>query len=180
MKELVNLFLQIALLRRGPQDLPASALLLVLTVLACVGVNLLVSFALPPARDPQPGLKDTFIGPLLVSTLYTLAWYVVLLRVVRRPERTLQTTTAVFGLQTLLALPWLACEWLLRRYGEDDTWQIPITCVALMLAAWLIAANSNIVKAALEWSAMASVALVILQMVVGELVVLALFAPVST
>jgi hypothetical protein len=34
MQELVKLFTQIALLRRGPQDLPASMLLLALTIVA--------------------------------------------------------------------------------------------------------------------------------------------------
>jgi hypothetical protein len=172
MRELLGLFMQIALLRRGPQDLPASALLLVLTVLAYLGVYALFSCLLPPAKELPPGVRVEWLAPLLIGTLFTLLWYAVLLRVVRRPERTLQTTTAVFGLQTVLALPWLAGGWLLQRYGEDTTWQVPITCVVLMLVAWVIAANSNIVRAALEWSAMASVALVILETVVSELLVL--------
>ena len=43
--------------------------------------------------------------------------------------------------------------------------------------AWLIAANSYIVKAALEWSSTASVVLVILQWLVEAALLLALFAP---
>ena len=49
----------------------------------------------------------------------------------------------------------------------------------LMLFIWLIAANSHVVKAALEWSNLASVALVILQFLAEQLVLLGLF-PVST
>src|SRR6202021_86157 len=48
MKELVRLFAQIALMRKGPQDLPASAALLVATAAAFFIVNCLVSAALPP------------------------------------------------------------------------------------------------------------------------------------
>jgi hypothetical protein len=180
MRELVALFLQIALLRKGPQDLPVSALLLGITIIAYLAVNMLVSFALPPAKELPPGVKMDWLAPLLISALFTLVWYAALLRVVRRPERTLQTTTAVFGFQTILAPLSVAFEWLMRRFGEDVTWQIPITCAGLMLVAWLIAANSNIVKAALDWSAMASVALVILQMVAGWLLLLALFAPINS
>ena len=44
---------------------------------------------------------------------------------------------------------------------------------------WLIAANSHVVKAALEWSNLASVALVILQFLAEQLVLLGLF-PVSS
>jgi hypothetical protein len=177
MRELVSLFMQIALLRRGPQDLPASMLLLVVTVMAYLAVNVLVSLALPPVKELTPAVRGGWLAPLVISTLFTLAWYAILLRLVRRPERTLQTATAVFGFQTVLAPVSVAFEWLMRRFGEDSTWQVPITCAGLMLVAWLIAANSNIVKAALEWSGMASAALVILQMVTGWLLLLAIFAP---
>jgi hypothetical protein len=43
-----------------------------------------------------------------------------------------------------------------------------------VLLVWLIAANGHVVKAALEWSGPASVALVILQVLVQNLVVLSL------
>ena len=55
MKELIGLYTQIALLRRGPQDLPASMLLLVLTIGGYLCVNLLVALALPPVPQlPRP------------------------------------------------------------------------------------------------------------------------------
>jgi hypothetical protein len=169
MKDLVRLFAQIALLRRGPQDLPASLLLLTLTVLGYLCVNFLLSSVLPP--------DSHWLGPLLVDTLFMLLWYVGLLKLLGRPERILQTTTAVFGFQAVLSPLLIASEWLMRRFSEDATWQVPVTCVGLLLLAWLIAANSHVVKAALEWSGSASVALVILQMLAGWLVVFAVFPP---
>jgi hypothetical protein len=48
MKELVKLFTQIALLRRGPQDLPASMLLLALTIVTYLAMNVLLNGLLPP------------------------------------------------------------------------------------------------------------------------------------
>jgi hypothetical protein len=177
MRELIRLYTQIALLRRGPQDLPVSTLLLVLTVLAYLLISLVVSLILPPVKEQLP--LSRWLVPLLIGTVFTLVWYAALLRLVGRPERTLQTVTAVFGLQTMLAPPSIAFEWLMQRYIEDSTWQVPITCVGLLLLAWLIAANSHIVRAALEWSAMASVALVILQILAGWLLLLAVFSPVK-
>ena len=50
MKELVKLFTQIALLRRGPQDLPASMLLLALTIVAYLVVNLAAEWPAAAAR----------------------------------------------------------------------------------------------------------------------------------
>lgn len=172
MWELIRLFTQIALLRRGPQDVPVSKLLLALTVSGYLCVNVLVSSMLPPVKG--------WPGPLVVDTLFTLLWYVVLLRLAGRPERTVQTATAVFGLQAVLSPLLVASEWLMRRAQESSAWQLPIACAGLALLVWLIAANGHVVKAALEWSQIASVALVILQVFAGQLLLLALFAPVST
>jgi hypothetical protein len=170
MKELIQLFTQIALLRRGPQDVPASILLLVLTVLGYFGVSFLVSSLLPPTPD--------WLAHLLLDVPFTLVWYVLLLKVVGRPERILQTTTAVFGFQTVLSPLAVLSEWLTLRFAQDSTWDLPVKLMGIVLVVWVIAANSHIVKAALEWSSAASVALVILQIVAGQALVLALF-PVS-
>ena len=171
MSEFIRLYTQIALLRRGPQDLPASRLLLVLTVAGYFAVSFVVSSLLPP--------EERWREDLLVGTLFTLLWYALLLRLVGRPERTLQTTTAVFGFQAVLAPLVVSCGWLVRRFSEDSPWQLPANCALLLLFAWVIAANSQIVKAALEWSATSSVALVILETLAGWLVQSALFPPVK-
>jgi hypothetical protein len=170
MKELIQLFAQIALLRRGPQDLPASPLLLALTVSGYVLVSLIVTSVLPPVQGAQ----------VLVAALFTLLWYVMLLRFCGRSERILQTATAVFGLQALLAPLVSASDWLWLRFGADSFWQLPVLLIVLVVAVWLIAASSHIVRAALEWSTPASVALVILQSFIGRLLMVALFPPVKT
>jgi len=85
----------------------------------------------------------------------------------------------VFGFQTVLTPLVDSCAWLVRRLGEDSPWQLPFMCALLLLFAWVIAANSHIVKAALDWSATSSVALVILQTLAGWLVLSALFPPVK-
>jgi hypothetical protein len=170
MKELIQLFAQIALLRRGPQDLPASGLLLALTLLGYLGVTFAVCSVLPPLRG--------WPAQVLVTALFTLLWYVVLLRVCKRSERLLQTATAVFGLQALLAPLQSTCEWLLLRVAQNSPWRVPVELGALALVVWLIAASSHIVRAALEWSSPASVALVILQSFATLLLLLTLFPPV--
>jgi hypothetical protein len=84
MSEFIRLYMQIALLRRGPQDLPASRLLLVLTVAGYLAVNFVVSSVLPPG--------GRWLEALLVATLFTLLWYMLLLRLAGRPERALRTS----------------------------------------------------------------------------------------
>src|SRR3977135_247949 len=135
MRELIQLFAQIAMLRRGPQDLPASTLLLALTVLGYLGVNLVVSSVLPPVRG--------WPAQVLVDTLFMLAWYVALLKLLGRSERILQTATAVFGLQGLLSPLLIASDWLMLRFGEDTLWQVPVACAGLLLIIWLGAGPSH-------------------------------------
>jgi purine-cytosine permease-like protein len=114
MKEVIQLFTQIALLRRGPQDLPASLLLLALTMIGYFVVNFVVSGLMPP-------IKGWAEHPA-IEILFTFAWYFVLLRLAGRSERTLQTTTAVIGYQTVLSPPLIISEWLVLRFAQDSTW----------------------------------------------------------
>jgi len=172
MREVLKLFAQITLLRRGPQDLPASGLLLLLTVAAYVGVNCLVSIAFPPARN-WPAL-------LLVDVGFLLVWNALLLKVAGRPERTLQTTTAVFGYQLLLAPLLVTLQWLAQRFHGDLTWEGPLVFAGLVLLVWLVAANTRIVSAALEWSITASAALVIVQTLAEELLQMTILVPVKS
>jgi hypothetical protein len=167
MRELIQLFTQIALLRKGPQDLPASVLLLAVTVVAYFVVNFIVSVLMPPITG--------WPAHLAVDVGFTLLWYVLLMRLAGKSERTLQTTTAVFGFQAVLSPLLVVSEWLMRRFAQDATWQFPVTLIGLVLIIWVIAANSHVVKAALEWSSPASVALVILQILAGQVVLFALF-----
>ncbi|HEX4647232.1 MAG TPA: hypothetical protein VH111_00250 [Steroidobacteraceae bacterium] len=173
MKQLIQLFAQIALLRRGPQDLPASTLLLALTVAGYLGVTLLVSSVMPPMPG-WPGAPQ-----VLADTVFTLVWYVALLKLVGRPERILQTATAVFGFQVVLSPLLITSDWLVLRFRQDDLWQLPVVSASLLLLVWVIAAYSQIVKAALEWSSPASVVLVILQTLTGQMLVIGLFPPVK-
>jgi hypothetical protein len=166
--ELIRLYSQIAVLRRGPQDVPASVLLLAATVVGYFLINFAIYAALPPLEGP-------WLPRLLLDVGFILTWYVVLLLLVRRPERILQTATAVFGFRALLSPIAILSEWFALRYQHDTFWQLPFSLVALVLLVWLIAANGHVVKAALEWSGAASVALVILQVLVEDLVVLSVF-----
>lgn len=168
MLSLVRLYADIALLRRGPEELPASLFLLLGTVVANFLVNFIVSTLLPP-----------FPGPwhlhLAVDILFTLAWYAVLMRLFARPERFLQTTTAVFGYQTVLAPVWIATAWLAGRFQQDDAWLIPVAIVGLGMLAWGLAANGRILRSALDQPMPICVSLALLQTIVGQLLLIGLF-----
>ncbi|HTX24659.1 MAG TPA: hypothetical protein VMD03_08380 [Steroidobacteraceae bacterium] len=168
MTDLARLYAEIAFLRRGPQDVPASMLLLALTVVAYFAVNILVNVMLPPLPDP-------WFPMLLIDVLFTLAWYSTLLRLLHRQERVLQTTTAVFGYRAVLAPLSIGSEWLVRRFAtEQSSWQLPLTVGYAAVAVWMIAANSRVLKAALEWSMFQCVALVLLEFIASGLLAVAI------
>jgi hypothetical protein len=170
MMELLRLYGQIALMRRGPQDVPASPLVLLVTVAAFFGVICLVSLALPPFPGP-------WALHLVVHVLFMLAWYAVLLRVQNKSERFLQTTTAIFGYQILLSPPILALSWLVRAFENQPVVWLPVIVLTLILAVWAIAVGAHIVRAALEWSMPASVSLIIAQELAAQLLFVLLFNP---
>lgn len=174
MLSLLRLFTDIALLRRGPEEVPASPLLLAGTVIANFIVNFLMSTLLPPIPGP-------WHLHLVVDIVFTLLWYVVLMRLFSRPERFLQTATAVFGYQTVLSPVWIATAWLAGRFQHDDTWIVPIALAGLGMLVWVLAANSRILRSALEQPLPICVSLALLQTVAGQLVLLSLFpAPVTS
>lgn len=99
---------------------------------------------------------------------------------VSRPERFLQTTTAVFGYQTVLAPVWIATAWLAGRFQDDDAWLVPIAVVGLGMLAWVLAANGRILRSALGQPMPVCVSLALLQTVAGQLVLLGLFPPAAS
>jgi hypothetical protein len=169
MKELFGLFAQIALSRKGPQDLPASSLLLVLTVLAYWVIRYAVSLAAPPAEHWRVHL--------LVQVVFTLAWYAVLLRAVGKPERFLQAATAIFGAWMLLEPPWVIAVHYWQGLPKEATLYAPMTILALAFTIWIIRAASYILKHALELPLLACVILTLLQTFTGEMLMRAASPP---
>lgn len=171
MTALIRLYVEIALLKRGPQDVPASGLLLALTIAAYFAINSAVNLVLP-----AQGVA--WVVMLAIDILFTLAWYAVLLVAVHRRERLLQTTTAVFGYRSVIAPLAIGAEWLMRRFGSVAAWQVPLMVVYLGIVVWMIAVNTHVLKAAIEWSTFQCVGLAILENVTGGLLVIA-FVPLA-
>jgi hypothetical protein len=175
MMELLRLYAQIALLRRGPQDVPASPLLLALTVAGFFAVNCVVGLLLPSGAGNWLQLA--------VEIAFLLAWYAALLSALKRSERFLQTATALFGYQLALSPLTIPAGWLIQRVvldgaaAQGSTWLLPVVVLGAAMAVWLIAAGAHVVKAALEWTTLPSVMLVIMQTMVGQALVVALFLP---
>jgi hypothetical protein len=161
---MLRLFLDIALMRRGPEDLPASPAVLALTAAGYFIVNFAVSTVAPPI--PGPWLEQ-----LVVDVAFTFLWYRILLNLRSKPERYLQTTTAVFGYQAVIAPIWVSCVWAVGHFRSNPAALFPISSAGLAILVWMLAVNVRILRSALEWSKGACVALVVLQTVIGQLLI---------
>lgn len=95
MKQFLRIFLDIVLWRRGPQDLPASGLLLALTVAAYLAVSV-VQLAMFD-ESVANWLFYLVLDPLLLG-----GWTWLVLRILGHRARLLQTASAVFGANAVL------------------------------------------------------------------------------
>jgi hypothetical protein len=170
MTELVRLYAQIALMRRGPQDLPALPLVLAMTVVAYFAVNSALSYVLPPLPVP-------WLLPLAFNAFFIFVWYAILLRLAGRGDRFVQTTSAVFGVHTVVSPFLIALAWASGRVEHQSTWQFPLVFLSIVLIVWVVAANTHILRQALEWSMLTCVGLVVLRLAVSELLFYVLFWP---
>jgi hypothetical protein len=116
-------FLDIVLWRRGPQDLPASRLLLWLTAAAYVAVSIV---QLTLLDEPAAAwLVFVVLDPVLLT-----AGVYLLLKLFGKMDRFLQTATAVLGTGVVLGLcMFLPVQWLLTVAG------VPVESTAAGLVA---------------------------------------------
>jgi hypothetical protein len=153
MRELFRAFLDIALWRKGPQHLPYSVLLFVVTLLAYFAMSIAISGAsdrlspesgTPPAGDPVTG--PSAFAATSIGIALTLAWIAVMLVVARRSPRFYQTATAVLGASIVIEPIFVLLPAVLVQVGAAVMAGI---LVPLMLA-WYVVAIAHIIRSALD------------------------------
>ncbi len=133
MLQFLKVFLDIVLWRRGPQDLPASRLLLWLSVGAYVAVTI-VQLAQVHETSAKWWVFVVADPALLVAGTWLL------LGLFGKRERFLQTATAVLGTGALLgALLVLPVQWLMATFGiQPNSTPAGIAGLGLVVAASLV------------------------------------------
>ena len=170
-----RLYAEIAVFRRGPEDLPVSALLLLLTIVAFLLVTLGLGSVMPVTAGNR-------IDLLALSAVFLLACYWVVLRLAGRPERFLQTLTAIFGFQLMIAPINVGFRALFQRYATSDPLSLPVWFMLLgvILFVWTLAINGRILRSATGWPLFSCVALVVLQEFLGVFVILSVVPAAAT
>ncbi len=151
MLALIRAFTDIALHRRGPQDLPASWFLLGLVVAAYSAVTALA------LRSPLMAVEHP-AGLLVADPLLTLAFLWAVLKAFARESRFLQTAAAVFGTMTLFSVLGMPLLYWAERPNVDVT--VPVI-LALVFTAWGIDVRSFVLARAIERPYVLAVAIVL-------------------
>jgi len=155
MRELFRAFIDIALWRRGPQHLPYSVLLFIVTLVAYFAMSVAISGAfdrLSPEPDTAAAasggtaMKQSVFASTSIGIAVTLAWIALLLLVVRRSPRFYQTATAVLGAGIVIEPIVVLLPAVLVRFGAATVAGI---LVPLMLA-WYVVAIAQIIRSALD------------------------------
>lgn len=143
MNQLLKVFVNICLLRTGPQQLPASRFLLLLTLLTHLLIGLV--FALFTLPLPQA---------LLAAAVGTALLYGVVLGLLsahRKPQRVPQTVAALAGSEVLLGVLALApTAWFYSV--EGDSVRIVPSLLSLVIIVWSVVVTVHILRHALQVS----------------------------
>lgn len=169
MNSLLIVFLDLLRLRRGPQDLPASQNLLIIS-----GFLLILTAMLGDNMNADLTGKLVFALTQVVILTATV-W--IILSINRKSERATQTLTAFYGTSVLMQLiVWPFRTWLLTM-GEEAQQQANLPLFAVIaLAIWSFVVMVHIYRNALDTTRGKAILIsIITQMVVG-MSMLTLFA----
>lgn len=148
MLRILQVFIDIAFWRKGPQHLPPSVLLLVLSCVVYLALTILASGAVEQLANvagdqpiPAPRMLDHIIGLAL-----TFGWVAIMLILVRKPKRFVPTVTAVLGTGIVIEPIALLVPAILMRAGASLL-ALPLF---LALLCWYLLAVAHIFSSAME------------------------------
>jgi hypothetical protein len=163
MQQLVRVFWDIALFRRGPRDVPASWLLLAIVAALYVALSAVQSRLLfGPRLAIVRGLADLAL---------TAAVFATALAVRRRGHRLLQTLSAMLGSGALLSLPMIAMLVARRELADGGAVTLLLSLLSVPLLVWYLFVVGHIVRQALEVPLFTGMAVAMTYVVLGYLLI---------
>jgi hypothetical protein len=161
LRALFSVVIDIILLRRGPENLPASTLLLALVIALNFLLYGILYYTLVMPNDPRT--SGSWPLQLVIGALVTMFWFRLALKLSHRSERFVQTMIAVFATNTLFLPAALPIIGALIPYSEKPGSPVPATLAlpALLIAIWILAVQARIVRSAFDWSWTGSIGFVV-------------------
>jgi hypothetical protein len=165
LRALLGVIVDIILLRRGPEHVPASpALLAVVIAIYAAGASLTASLFGPP--------EQRWAIELIVAIVVPLAFYNLALNIARKRERFAQTMTATFAVRAIFTpvlIPMSGALMSSVQGGQPAPSLLALLWLAGMI--WVFVVDVRIVRSAFEWPTPGALLLVIAQ----QLAMLAIF-----
>ncbi len=176
--EALRVLTGIARLQKGPEDLPFSVPLLVFLIVVSSALDA-VTWAVVPLPEKSAAEAS---GPLLIGIgiAVTTIWYGLLLRLAGKSERFVQTLTAVFGIQIILAPALLFTAWFYFSYYQDPTWKFPAGLLRSAVEVWALVILARILRAATHWPMFACVMLAIANELLSALLMASVVSPAAS
>ncbi len=159
MRQLFEVFWKICLLRKGPQDLPHSGLLLGLALAAHIFMGVILIL------QGDDRIQDAYTA--ILGTLLTVVLLSVILQVARRGSRLIQALTALAGCEVIIGVFYLLLGALAIFLGEDAD---ALALFWLGLLSWNIVVVGHILRHAINVNLPIGVVLSVLMTIVQYLV----------
>ena len=158
LRALFGRLVDIILLRRGPEQLPASRTLLVLMIaLNFVGSLVWACVVAVPVIDA--------LLQSIIACAVMLVWYQWALHIVQKRERYLQTLTALFGVSAMFLPVLMPLVGAMLPYMEKADPNSPppaaLLIMTMVVLFWGLLVNVRIVRVAFETSWLGAVLLVL-------------------
>ena len=167
MFQLANFFVDIALLRRAPQDLPASMPVFIMVVLLNVIVATIgVADIIPGASAMAAAMTDVVIMLVMLRLV---------LMIQNRAARYVQTATAIFGSGIVLGLIALPLQLTIDPNAQGN--EIPgiVSLAYLVLLVWSQLVIAHVLRHALDISFALGVGLALVYSVLSGVTIQTLF-----
>jgi hypothetical protein len=157
--------------RKGPEDVPASTTLLIAAIAGVVVLNLLLMLALPtPEAAGNPVFRLALELAMLLLSVHLV------LRLAGHAERFVQTVTAIFGCQLVLAPALAFSRWVIVTHYKPGGEMQPVMFIPALIGLYLLILTARILRSATGWTLTTCVFLLIAIEALSMLVMLALFA----
>jgi len=176
MLALIKVFIDIALWRKGPQDLPASGLLLAVATAAYLAVSLaLAGVRQAVLPDVQAEDQGRVLVRALIELALVLAWMWLLLAMFQRPGRFRQSATALMGIGMVISPAVIGANLILERVGAHSPVFWPVWFAFLASSIWYLLVVAHILRSALETRLFPAIVLTVLFVLCMLLIEIKLF-----
>lgn len=173
--EALRVLTGIVRLQKGPEDLPFSVPLLVALVIVSSLLDAVTWAVVPlPEKSTAQASGALLIG---IGIVVTVGWYGLLLRLAGKPERFVQTLSAVFGFQIILAPALLFTAWFYFTYFQDPTWKFTAGLLRSAVEIWALVILARILRSATQWPMFSCVMLAIANELLSAILMASVVSP---